>query len=67
MTVFIDYIHHATSEELKSEDRTKFWYLHLGTVKNDRNSREIRFVWDAAAKVERISFNSMLKKRALIF
>lgn len=49
----------ATSEELKSVYPARVWYLPLGAV---RNPKKPGLVWDAAATVKGISFNSMLLK-----
>ncbi|XP_055615090.1 uncharacterized protein LOC129761395 [Toxorhynchites rutilus septentrionalis] len=56
------YIHLATAAELKSADPGRVWYLPLGAVRNPKKPGKIRLVWDAAAKVQGVSFNSMLLK-----
>ncbi|XP_055584907.1 uncharacterized protein LOC129737769 [Uranotaenia lowii] len=56
------YCHRATPEELKSFDPRRTWYLPLGAVTNPKKPEKIRLIWDAAAKVDGISLNSMLLK-----
>ncbi|XP_029734329.2 uncharacterized protein LOC115269635 [Aedes albopictus] len=57
-----DYIHEVTKKEMESTDPKKVWYLPLGAVRNPKKPGKIRLVWDAAAKVGGVSFNSMLLK-----
>ncbi|XP_062703041.1 uncharacterized protein LOC134285727 [Aedes albopictus] len=57
-----DYIHEVTKNEMESMDSKKVWYLPLGAVRNPKKPGKIRLVWDAAAKVGGVSFNSMLLK-----
>ncbi|XP_062704002.1 uncharacterized protein LOC134286407 [Aedes albopictus] len=56
------YAHKATVEELRSLDPRRTWYLPLGVVLNPRKPGKVRVIWDAAAKVQGISLNSMLLK-----
>ncbi|XP_065091420.1 uncharacterized protein LOC135712358 [Ochlerotatus camptorhynchus] len=56
------YIHKATPEELANFDPRRTWFLPLGLVINPNKPGKIRMVWDAAAKVEGVSLNSMLLK-----
>ncbi|XP_055589014.1 uncharacterized protein LOC129741312 [Uranotaenia lowii] len=56
------YCHRATPEELKSFDPRRTWFLPLGAVTNPKKPGKVRLVWDAAAKAEGISLNSMLLK-----
>ncbi|XP_062704459.1 uncharacterized protein LOC134286801 [Aedes albopictus] len=57
-----NYIHEVTQQESRSTDPRKVWYLPLGAVRNPKKPGKIRLVWDAAAKVGGVSFNSMLLK-----
>lgn len=56
------YAHKATKEELQETDPRRVWYLPLGVVVNPRKPGKIRLIWDAAAKVEGVSFNDLLLK-----
>lgn len=56
------YAHRATEEELSQADPKRVWYLPLGAVTNPRKPGKVRLIWDAAAKVDGISLNSMLLK-----
>lgn len=56
------YAHVATDLELKNADRKRTWYLPLGVVVNPKKPNKIRLVWDAAAMVDGVSFNSKLLK-----
>ncbi|XP_058816851.1 uncharacterized protein LOC131680146 [Topomyia yanbarensis] len=56
------YAHCATKAELERADPKRAWYLPLGAVTNPRKPGKVRLVWDAAAKVDGISLNSMLLK-----
>ncbi|XP_062538070.1 uncharacterized protein LOC134206384 [Armigeres subalbatus] len=56
------YAHIATKEELAQADPKRVWYLPLGVVTNPRKPGKVRLIWDAAAKVDGISLNSMLLK-----
>lgn len=56
------YCHPATSEELKLSDNKRVWYLPLCIVVNPKKPNKVRVVWDAAAKVNGVSFNSALLK-----
>lgn len=56
------YAHKATAEELEAIDPGLVWYLPLGAVVNPNKPGKIRLIWDAAAKVNRVSLNSILLK-----
>ncbi|XP_058840721.1 uncharacterized protein LOC131696194 [Topomyia yanbarensis] len=56
------YMHEATEEELRTADLRKVWYLPLGVVHNPKKPTKVRLVWDAAAKVNGVSLNTMLLK-----
>ncbi|XP_058837183.1 uncharacterized protein LOC131693415 [Topomyia yanbarensis] len=56
------YAHRATQKELALADPKRVWYLPLGVVTNPRKPGKVRLIWDAAAKVDGISLNSMLLK-----
>lgn len=56
-----NYAHDITPEELCT-DSSKVWYLPINIVVNPKKPGKVRLVWDAAAKVENVSLNSMLLK-----
>ncbi|XP_058449314.1 uncharacterized protein LOC131429280 [Malaya genurostris] len=56
------YAHKATEAELKHFDRKRTWFLPLGVVVHPKKPNKIRLVWDAAATVDGVSFNSKLLK-----
>ncbi|XP_062709889.1 uncharacterized protein LOC134288601 [Aedes albopictus] len=56
------YAHRASSKELEDADKKRAWYLPLGLVTNPKKPGKVRIVWDAAAKVNGVSFNTMLLK-----
>ncbi|XP_049292260.1 uncharacterized protein LOC125768526 isoform X2 [Anopheles funestus] len=56
------YAHKASLEELSSVDVKRIWYLPLGVVQNPKKPDKIRLIWDAAAKVAGVSFNSRMLK-----
>lgn len=56
------YAHRASLTELTSVDSNRVWYLPLGIVTNPKKPHKVRLIWDAAAKVGGISFNSKLLK-----
>lgn len=56
------YCHRASLTELDSVDCTRVWYLPLCVVVNPKKPHKVRVVWDAAAKVNGVSFNSALLK-----
>ncbi|XP_062700111.1 uncharacterized protein LOC134284819 [Aedes albopictus] len=56
------YCHRASIKELAATDDKSVWYLPLSIVFNPRKPNKIRLVWDAAAQVNGISFNSALLK-----
>ncbi|XP_055622227.1 uncharacterized protein LOC129765816 [Toxorhynchites rutilus septentrionalis] len=56
------YAHIITEEELWSADPRRVWYLPVGFVENPKKPAKVRIVWDAAAKSEKVSFNSMILK-----
>lgn len=56
------YAHKLTHEENESVEKTAVWYLPLGIVVSPKKPGKVRLIWDAAAKVNGISLNSMLLK-----
>ncbi|XP_062714070.1 uncharacterized protein LOC134290872 [Aedes albopictus] len=56
------YAHKASLSELTSVDAERVWYLPLGAVTTPRKPGKVRLIWDAAAKVGNVSFNSKLLK-----
>ncbi|XP_058449050.1 uncharacterized protein LOC131429011 [Malaya genurostris] len=56
------YAHRATQAELANVDMRRVWYLPIGAVTNPMKPGKVRIIWDAAAKVDGISLNSMLLK-----
>ncbi|XP_058817804.1 uncharacterized protein LOC131681110 [Topomyia yanbarensis] len=56
------YAHRATEDELSRADPHRVWYLPLGAVTNAKKPGKVRVVWDAAAKVDGVSLNSVLLK-----
>ncbi|XP_062716211.1 uncharacterized protein LOC134291877 [Aedes albopictus] len=56
------YAHKATPSELTNADRKRVWFLPLGVVVHPRKPNKVRLVWDAAATVNGVSFNSKLLK-----
>uniref|UniRef100_A0AAG5DPQ0 Integrase catalytic domain-containing protein n=1 Tax=Anopheles atroparvus TaxID=41427 RepID=A0AAG5DPQ0_ANOAO len=56
------YIHRATKEELSTAVPGKVCYLPLGTVTSPKKPGKLRIIWDAAAKVNGVSLNSVLLK-----
>ncbi|XP_055613814.1 uncharacterized protein LOC129760233 [Uranotaenia lowii] len=56
------YVHRATPDEIGNFDIRRTWYLPLGVVINPKKPDKIRLIWDAAAKVDGVSLNSMLMK-----
>ncbi|XP_065084732.1 uncharacterized protein LOC135706971 [Ochlerotatus camptorhynchus] len=56
------YAHRATAEELAETDPRRTWYLPLGAVTNPNKPEKVRLIWDASAKVDGISLNSVLLK-----
>ncbi|XP_055633096.1 uncharacterized protein LOC129773507 [Toxorhynchites rutilus septentrionalis] len=56
------YAHRASLAELTSVEANRVWYLPLGVVTNPRKPGKVRLIWDAAAKVGGVSFNSRLLK-----
>lgn len=55
------YARKLTTDELQ-DDSPRIWYLPLFSVTNPNKPGKVRMVWDAAAKVNGISLNSMLLK-----
>ncbi|XP_062703553.1 uncharacterized protein LOC134286008 [Aedes albopictus] len=55
------YIHEATKEEVEGFDQRRTWFLPIGVVVNHKKGK-VRAIWDAAAKVDGVSLNSMLLK-----
>ncbi|XP_058817796.1 uncharacterized protein LOC131681103 [Topomyia yanbarensis] len=56
------YAHRASEAELQNADPRRIWYLPIGAVVNPKKPHKVRLIWDAAAKVESVSLNSMLMK-----
>ncbi|XP_062714026.1 uncharacterized protein LOC134290833 [Aedes albopictus] len=56
------YARRATEEDLACSDTSRIWYLPLGIVINPKKPNKLRLIWDAAAKVGDVSFNSKLLK-----
>ncbi|XP_053686938.1 uncharacterized protein LOC128736479 [Sabethes cyaneus] len=56
------YAHRATEKELMAADPRRSWYLPLGIVTHPKKPGKVRLIWDAAAKVDGISLNSLLLK-----
>lgn len=56
------YAHKARLAELTSVEANRVWYLPLGIVTNPKKPGKVRLIWDAAAKVGGVSFNSKLLK-----
>ncbi|XP_062706112.1 uncharacterized protein LOC134287683 [Aedes albopictus] len=56
------YAHMATDLELKTADHKRMWFLPLGVVIHPKKPNKVRLVWDAAAMVNGVSFNSKLLK-----
>ncbi|XP_058839323.1 uncharacterized protein LOC131694831 [Topomyia yanbarensis] len=56
------YAHRANLAELTSVNANRTWYLPLGVVTNPKKPDKFRLIWDAAAKVGGVSFNSKLHK-----
>ncbi|XP_058811174.1 uncharacterized protein LOC131676064 [Topomyia yanbarensis] len=54
------YAHKATEEELKHADPKRTWFLPLGVVVHPKKPNKVRLVWDAAATVSGVSFNSKM-------
>ncbi|XP_055522798.1 uncharacterized protein LOC129716979 [Wyeomyia smithii] len=56
------YIHVVTEKEMAEFDPRRIWYLPLGVVQNPNKPGRIRVIWNAAAKVNGVSLNTMLLK-----
>ncbi|XP_055591417.1 uncharacterized protein LOC129743407 [Uranotaenia lowii] len=56
------YAHIASEEELTKTSPEKTWYLPVNIVLNPKKPNKVRLVWDAAAKIEGVSLNSLLLK-----
>ncbi|XP_062558149.1 uncharacterized protein LOC134223027 [Armigeres subalbatus] len=56
------YIHKISDAEWATVDQRRAWFLPLGVVTTPKKPGKIRLIWDAAAKVEGVSFNSYLLK-----
>lgn len=56
------YIHVVSKEEMAEFDPRRTWYLPLGVVLNPNKPGKVRVIWDAAAKVNGVSLNTMLLK-----
>ncbi|XP_055604632.1 uncharacterized protein LOC129752870 [Uranotaenia lowii] len=54
------YAHRATQRELDMANPKRIWYLPLGAVTNPKKKGKVRLIWDAAAKVDGVSLNSLL-------
>ncbi|XP_055589065.1 uncharacterized protein LOC129741367 [Uranotaenia lowii] len=56
------YAHKATQAEFERFDLRRTWFLPMGVVLNPKKPEKVRLIWDAAAKVDGVSLNSMLMK-----
>ncbi|XP_058467108.1 uncharacterized protein LOC131440034 [Malaya genurostris] len=56
------YAHRATDDELQLIEAKRVWYLPLGIVLHPKKPGKVRLIWDAAAKVNGVSFDSKLLK-----
>ncbi|XP_062710849.1 uncharacterized protein LOC134288933 [Aedes albopictus] len=56
------YAHRITQAEVEAVNPDRVWYLPLGIVRNPKKPEKIRLIWDAAARVNSVSFNDMLLK-----
>ncbi|XP_058811098.1 uncharacterized protein LOC131675993 [Topomyia yanbarensis] len=56
------YANLVTTEELAQAHPERIWYLPLGVVFNAKKPGKLRVIWDAAAKVDGVSLNSVLLK-----
>ncbi|XP_053685875.1 uncharacterized protein LOC128735413 [Sabethes cyaneus] len=56
------YAHRASLAELTSVEAGRVWYLPLGVVTSPKKPGKVRLIWDAAAKVGDVSFNSKILK-----
>ncbi|XP_065078348.1 uncharacterized protein LOC135701466 [Ochlerotatus camptorhynchus] len=56
------YAHRASGEELANFDPRRTWFLPLGAVVNPKKPGKVRLIWDASAKVDGISLNTLLLK-----
>ncbi|XP_062716624.1 uncharacterized protein LOC134292014 [Aedes albopictus] len=54
------YIQRVCDAEIPTIDPRKTWFLPLGIAINPKKPDKIRLIWDAAAKVGGVSFNSHL-------
>ncbi|XP_062710822.1 uncharacterized protein LOC134288907 [Aedes albopictus] len=59
---FKGYAHRITQEEVEATNPDRVWYLPLSIVRNPKKPEKIRLIWDAAARVNGVSFNDMLIK-----
>ncbi|XP_055918341.1 uncharacterized protein LOC129950422 [Eupeodes corollae] len=55
------YIRKLSQEEL-NQHHDRVWYLPIFPVRNPNKPEKVRLVWDAAAKVEGVSLNTLLMK-----
>ncbi|XP_037024141.1 uncharacterized protein LOC119066028 [Bradysia coprophila] len=62
MQQFVDkkYIRKLTAEELQSTNESRIWYLPTFPAFNPKKPEKVRIVWDGAAKVMKVSLNSLL-------
>ncbi|XP_062704433.1 uncharacterized protein LOC134286777 [Aedes albopictus] len=56
------YIRKVSEAEQSKLDYRKTWFLPLGIVLNPKKPGKLRLIWDAAAKVGGVSFNTHLLK-----
>ncbi|XP_065073508.1 uncharacterized protein LOC135697661 [Ochlerotatus camptorhynchus] len=56
------YAHRITAAELESTEPGRVWYLPLGVVRNPNKPGKVRLIWDAAARVNGVSFNDLMLK-----
>lgn len=56
------YAHAVSVDELSVVDLRRTWFLPLGSATNTNKPGKVRLIWDASAKVDGVSLNSLLLK-----